>query len=312
MVRQLRTDVERRETDLLSDAAATRRVAEQAVISELFAQENAFRALRVSDYIGIQDLARRLLERLRLAIEQAGEEPPEERLLRRGLNVILVCSPQLCREAMKRAMARCTEVVDAADLPETWDSEVPLEPSPLNLYGHRPTGLNTWEAPFADWLDRQSGSVIWWLRNKPQPRSRDAWAYALSCRKLALVSFRTSSSVSTDGRSWTVSRSRIPRSAYSDRMERRKAAQSIGYMAARSFLLMTLSPTNSSGSNLTLHLVAIERLRSSRHAIFSWIERRRQVCAVMALRAEFALARSAETIYSVQLRVNSVHSVSAC
>ena len=61
MVRQLRTDVERRETDLF-DAAATRRVAEQAVISELFAQENAFRALRVSDYIGIQDLARRLLE----------------------------------------------------------------------------------------------------------------------------------------------------------------------------------------------------------------------------------------------------------
>ena len=207
MVRQLRTDVERRETDLF-DAAATRRVAEQAVISELFAQENAFRALRVSDYIGIQDLARRLLERLRLAIEQAGEEPPEERLLRRGLNVILVRSPQLCREAMKRAMARCTEVVDAADLPETWDSEVPLEPSPLNLYGHRPTGLNAWEAPFADWLDRQSGSVIWWLRNKPQPRSRDAWAvHASSCRKLALVSFRTSSSVSTDGRSWTVSRS---------------------------------------------------------------------------------------------------------
>ena len=43
-----------------------------------------------------------------------------------------------------------------------------------------------------------------------------------------------------------------------------KAAQSIGYMAARSFLLMTLSPTNSSGSNLTLHLVAIERLRGLR------------------------------------------------
>ena len=56
-------------------------------------------------------------------------------------DAILVRSPQLCRETMNRAMARCTVVVDAADLPETWDSEVPLEPSPLNLYGHRPTGL---------------------------------------------------------------------------------------------------------------------------------------------------------------------------
>jgi type III restriction enzyme len=175
MVRQLRTDVERRETDLF-DAAVSSRTEEQAAISELFAQESAFRTLRVSDHIDPQDLARRLLRKLQQAIERAGEEPPDQRALRRGLNVILVRSPTLCREALRRAMGTCTEVVDAADLPETWDSAVRLEPSKLNLYGCMPSGLNTWEAPFADWLDRQAGRVLWWLRNLSQPRMNNAWA----------------------------------------------------------------------------------------------------------------------------------------
>jgi type III restriction enzyme len=174
MVRQLRTDVERQETDLFS-AAAARRSEEQAAISELFAQESAFRVLRVSEHIDPQDLARRLLERLRQSIERAGEGAPDQRALRRGLNVILVRSPRLCRDALRRAMGTCAERVEAADLPAAWDSSVPLVDSPLNLYRCIPAGLNTWEAPFADWLDRQEGTVIWWLRNVPQPRSANDW-----------------------------------------------------------------------------------------------------------------------------------------
>lgn len=174
MVRQSRAEVERRESSLF-DTATVRRVQEQAVISDMFAQQSAFRLLRVSDHIDPQDLARRLLRRLEQAFEEAGEDVPDQKYLRRGLNVIMVRTPRLCRDAMLRAMASCTEVVDAADLPETLDSPIPLPESPLNLYGRLPP-MNTWETRFADWLDSQHGRVLWWLRNPAQPRMTNAWA----------------------------------------------------------------------------------------------------------------------------------------
>ena len=173
-VRQQRVEVERRETDLF-DAAKQRRTEEQAAISDLFARENALRSLRVSDYIDPGVLAHRLRDRLGAAIATAGEDVPDLRKLGRGLNLILVRAPGLCRAALRRAMAAHTEVVDAADLPRTWDSAVPLLESSLNLYGCIPGGLNTWEQAFARWLDRQDGRVIWWLRNPSRPTAADDW-----------------------------------------------------------------------------------------------------------------------------------------
>jgi type III restriction enzyme len=174
MVRQVKAEVERRESSLF-DTDSTRRVQEHAAISDMFTQQSAFRALRVSDHIDPQDLARRLLYRLKAAFEEAGEDIPEQGQLRRGLNVILVRTPRLCRDAMLRAMASCTEVVDAADLPVAFESPYPLPESKLNLYGCVPP-MNTWETRFADWLDRQDGRVLWWLRNPSQPRMANAWA----------------------------------------------------------------------------------------------------------------------------------------
>lgn len=173
-VRQQRVEVERRETDLF-DAAKQRRTEEQATISDLFARENALRSLRVSDYLDPGVLARRLRDRLGAAIAAAGEDVPDLRKLGRGLNLILVRAPGVCRAALRRAMAAHTEVVDAADLPRTWDSAVPLLESALNLYGRIPGGLNTWEQAFARWLDRQEGRVIWWLRNPSRPTAADDW-----------------------------------------------------------------------------------------------------------------------------------------
>lgn len=174
MVRQTRAEVERRESDLF-DSVTVRRVQERATISDMFAQQSAFKALRVSEHIDIQDLARRLIRRLQMAFDEAGEDIPDQKHLRRGLNVILIRTPRLCRDAMLLAMASCTEVVDAADLPAALESQRPLPESPLNLYGHMPP-MNTWETSFADWLDRQHGRVLWWLRNPPQPRMANAWA----------------------------------------------------------------------------------------------------------------------------------------
>ena len=72
-------------------------------------------------------------------------------------------------------MGACAEVVDAHDLPASWDSPVPLSDSTRNLYGCMPHGLNGWELQFANWLDRQE-RVLWWTRNLPRPNAADDWS----------------------------------------------------------------------------------------------------------------------------------------
>jgi len=85
------------------------------------------------------------------------------------LNVILACQPGLLHEAQKAALAEHFEIVESEEgLPEEIVSEEPLATSRLNVYGVRPPGLNTWEAPFAEFLDGDASDVIeWWHRNLP-------------------------------------------------------------------------------------------------------------------------------------------------
>lgn len=64
--------------------------------------------------------------------------------------------------------------MDAADLPPTLISPSALPLSPRNLYGVLPSGMNTWERAFADWLDRQP-SVLWWLRNAQRSSPANNW-----------------------------------------------------------------------------------------------------------------------------------------
>lgn len=41
----------------------------------------------------------------------------------------------------------------------------------MNLYGIYPDDLNTWERPFAEYLDNDlTGTVLWWHRNPPCKR----------------------------------------------------------------------------------------------------------------------------------------------
>ena len=173
-VRRDRVEVERREADVFDATLPEARRGEQAAISDLLAREGAMRALRVSDHIDPMELARRLLSALRAAFEQDGQTPPEEKALRRGLNVVLARNPRLCKDALKRAMAAHVEVVDAADLPKNLSSSVALPRSPRNLYGVLPAGMNSWERAFADWLDRQP-NVLWWLRNAQRDGHANGW-----------------------------------------------------------------------------------------------------------------------------------------
>jgi hypothetical protein len=91
------------------------------------------------------------------------------------VNVVLVQFPTLLKDALRRAMQSCAEVVDAADLPQTWDSFVPLLTSSKNLYSVFPLGMNSWEQRFADWLDHHP-RVSWWTRNLPRPNAADDWS----------------------------------------------------------------------------------------------------------------------------------------
>lgn len=171
---RVRADVERREKDLF-DLAQQRRMQEQAVISDLFARANAHELLRVSQHLDPADVGRRLQRALADTLRDAGHDVPDERDLRRALNLVLVQFPTLLKDALRRAMGACADVMDAAELPQEWLSQYELSTSPRNLYGIMPAGLNTWEQPFADWLDRHP-RVLWWTRNLPRPTADDDWS----------------------------------------------------------------------------------------------------------------------------------------
>lgn len=167
--------IERRETEIFQ-GNIQRRTEEQGVISELFARQSAHKVLSVCDSIAPADLGRALTQKLADDLARSGLEPLEERALRKGLHVVLGRWPEITREALRKAMAACTEVVDAAPLPEVWTSPEPLVESPLNLYGVIPQGLNTYEAAFAKWLDRQADLIHWWTRNPSRPNAVDDWS----------------------------------------------------------------------------------------------------------------------------------------
>ena len=131
-VRQETAPIERREESLFDPAAQTRRI-EQSTISFQLARQNAHELLSVSQYIAPKDLGLRLQASLAAALEEAGQAPVERAVLQRALNVILVQSPNLLKEALRRAMGACAEVVDAHDLPAAWDSPVTLSVSTRNL-----------------------------------------------------------------------------------------------------------------------------------------------------------------------------------
>lgn len=148
---------------------------ENSAISFQFARQNAHELLNISQYIAPKDLGLRLQASLAEALQKANQEAVERPILQRALNVILVQYPNLLKDALRRAIGACADVVDAAELPKFWESPVPLMASPLNLYGCMPQGLNTWEQRFADWLDQQD-LVLWWTRNLPRPNAADDWS----------------------------------------------------------------------------------------------------------------------------------------
>lgn len=127
----------------------------------------AQRALMANDYFSPKELRAALMRRLHQLMASRGvEDANDSKKLSEYLDVMLVQNPDMLKDAAKRALAAAAEISDADALPPVTHSDTPLATSHLNVYGVFPSGLNTWEKAFGEYLDRDdSATVLWWHRN---------------------------------------------------------------------------------------------------------------------------------------------------
>ena len=141
-----------------------------ADLSPAQAAIEAQKALTKNKTFDARELRRALLRKMQAVMreEVMGEADDQEKVAQ-FLDVILATHPELLWEAQKAALARHAEILEAAELPSEIVWPEPLPSSPRNVYGVIPAGLNTWERPFADLLDRDTNNVVtWWHRNEPR------------------------------------------------------------------------------------------------------------------------------------------------
>lgn len=131
------------------------------------AQQSLFKA---DDYdaIDIRELHQALTDQFRKELERKGIEHnfDSAEKVRAGLHKILALRPLQLKRAISEAVAKYTTTENAAEIPSSVTSFVQLDAARLNLYGIFPDDLNTWERPFAEYLDNDlTGAVLWWHRN---------------------------------------------------------------------------------------------------------------------------------------------------
>ena len=141
-----------------------------ADLSPRQAAEAAQKALLKNKTFDSRELRRALLRKMQGVMSEEGMgEAEEPEKLAQFLDVLLATHPELLYEAQKAAHAKHAEILDAAELPAELVSSDPLPRSPRNVYGVIPAGLNTWEQPFAELLDRDPSHLVhWWHRNEPR------------------------------------------------------------------------------------------------------------------------------------------------
>lgn len=141
-----------------------------ADLSPSQAAESAQKALFKNKTFDARELRRALLKKVEMVMhEEAMSEAQEPERVAHFLDVILATHPELLWEAQKAAHAKHAEILEAAELPSEISWCEPLASSPRNVYGVMPAGMNSWERPFAELLDRDpNGIVTWWHRNEPR------------------------------------------------------------------------------------------------------------------------------------------------
>ncbi len=133
-------------------------------------------AFRFNDSIDERDLKPALLDRLRAAIIDKGLREPEERDLRRGIDLLGLLRPNLLTDACRSCLAGAVEVLQNEPIPELYQASPNLEQARLSLYRVFPSDLNREELAFARLIDEdKTGTVLWWLRNPHNAR----WAVSI-------------------------------------------------------------------------------------------------------------------------------------
>ncbi|MFE5321653.1 DEAD/DEAH box helicase [Paenibacillus sp. NPDC056579] len=120
------------------------------------------------DVVNIRELHTALGQQLYKEAERRGIDHlfNTEEKLRDGLHKILALRPEQLRRSISETVSQYTISKDAEEIPRFIFSFEPLEPARLNIYGVFPSDLNSWERPFAEYLDNDvSGTILWWHRN---------------------------------------------------------------------------------------------------------------------------------------------------
>lgn len=134
------------------------------------AQQTLFKA---DDYdvIDVRVLHQALMAQLTKEICHRGIDHlfSTDKQIRDGLHKILALRPLQLKRAISEAVAKHTVTEETDPIPSETASFVVLDPARLNIYGVFPDDLNTWERPFAEYLDNDlTGTVLWWHRNPPR------------------------------------------------------------------------------------------------------------------------------------------------
>lgn len=129
--------------------------------------------LKADDYdvIDVRALHEALAKQLKTELERKNIDHlfDSAEKVRAGLHKILALRPQQLKKAISETVAQHTISEDCAPIPTALTSFTQLDPARLNLYGVFPLDLNSWERPFAEYLDNDlTGTVQWWHRNPPQ------------------------------------------------------------------------------------------------------------------------------------------------
>jgi hypothetical protein len=141
-----------------------------AVMDRDQAAKIALKILTKNESFDARELRRALLRKLKMTLKEiAMDEADDPEQVSHMLNVLLCARPELLYNAQKAALASHCEVQPTDEsLPDSLEHESPLPTSRLNMYRVMPPGLNTWEQPFAEMLDRDSQMIVrWWHRNLP-------------------------------------------------------------------------------------------------------------------------------------------------
>lgn len=118
--------------------------------------EQAQLAFKFNDSIDPRHLKPALVRELRRVLDDLGHEIPEERELRRAIDLAVMMEPEALKDAIKTAQARHVRIGTGDPIPDAYYGPDGLTKAQKAAYGIFPDRLNKEEGDFARFLDAES------------------------------------------------------------------------------------------------------------------------------------------------------------